>query len=73
MIRIENWELIPNPRILVHPEIPTEALPYCLHGTVYNHPLIPDGENVYTSTVEEINGNTVQTRTGHKYILGEKR
>ncbi len=69
MIRIENWSVCTHKdNIWTAPEIQVKFL----KGTVYGHPVFPDGQEVYTSSLVllDIPNKIAETRNS-SYVLGE--
>lgn len=67
MVRIENWHVSMVGDIYTPPECYVPIL--C--GQVYGHPRFPDGDDINTSDIVNVNGREVTTRSGTLYILGE--
>ena len=68
-MRIENWSLCTT---LFDPYKPPELHAKKVHGNVYGHPTYPDGEEITTSRIIEVNAatHTVKTVSGSVYELG---
>ncbi len=62
-IRIENWEIITLPWEKKH----------SLHGQVYGHPRVPDGNSVTTSILRDLREDTAVTNSGTVYLLGKRK
>lgn len=66
-MRLENWELLTSADEYESPEQRRLAL----SGDVYGHPVYPDGRRVYTSRIIGLEGESIVTRSGSRYELGE--
>jgi hypothetical protein len=62
-IRIENWEVVTNPR----------NMKQWLHGEVQGHPRFPNGSLVTTSILMELRDEVAVTKSGTIYQLGRRR
>lgn len=69
MAHLEDWTLLGAYHRYTHP---SSQLSF-LRGRLSDHPLLPDGKNVYTSQVERIDveKGTAVTRSGTQYTLGQ--
>lgn len=66
-MRLEKWSVVSSATGYTAPELVTLQL----HGNVYGHQRFPQGKEVTTSAIDKIDGNTVVTRSGSRYELGE--
>jgi hypothetical protein len=67
-IKIDNWSVCCDN---FDPYMAPEQIISSLHGTVYNHPLHTNGKEICTTSIKEVNGRMVTTKSGTVYVLGK--
>jgi hypothetical protein len=65
-IKVNNWSIRTN----ADGYTPPEAADIRLIGEVLDHPKLGENKKIQTSSINEINGRTVYTKSGSVYILG---
>jgi len=65
MPKLEKWFIIDTKFDLSKPKSTH------LMGVVYGHPVFKDGEFIQTSPVIRIDKDTITTKSGSRYVLGE--
>ena len=65
MIKIDNWSTTDT----IGPYDAPELSRLRLHGMVFGHPRFPDGKEVRTSSIQNVNGRVIKTRNSI-YKLG---
>lgn len=76
-VKLENWSFVDNSwagacRYPYLSEFKPIQEGFCLHGNVYGHPKVIDGNRCHTSPVVsiEVGARTATTRSGTIYELG---
>lgn len=67
-MKVEHWSLRSRPMGRIEPP---EMPGVCLHGQVIGHPYHIDGKEVLTTAVLNFGLDTVITKSGSEYELGE--
>lgn len=68
-MRLENWSVVGPTE--VDPYTPPEAVKRYLAGEVYGSENFAEGYKIQTSSIMEVKGGKVTTRSGSVYELGE--
>ena len=68
-IKLNNWSITTHPSFN-NEWVAPEAIPKSLRGKAINHPKGPKEWEVITSSVKEVCGRYVRTRSGTLYKLG---
>ena len=68
MCRLENWSVV---ALIQNPYMAPEARGRALTGRVYDDPRFENGTTICTTALVGVSGQTVTTRSGSVYELGE--
>lgn len=69
MYILKDWSVCFKPHYIIFTE-EDEPMPGCLGGKVYGRePRFPDGKEVITSRIVDVEGRKITTRSGSVYLL----
>ncbi len=66
-MKLENWSIVTR---ITDPYLAPECS-ISLHGVIFDHPYIEDGNVITTSNIVAVEDGLVITRSGSKYNLGD--